>query len=82
MPLTWKNTREIAEELYDERPDIHPLSIRFTDLLQWILDLEEFEGDADTSSEGILEAIQMIWYEEWKEDKPDAEDPYDFSKRH
>ena len=81
MALNWNNTREIAEELYDERPDTHPLSIRFTDLHQWIMELEDFEGDAQDSSEGHLEAIQMIWYEEWKEDNPDAVDPYDFSKK-
>ena len=79
MALTWQNTREIAEELYDTFPDIHPLSVRFTDLHQWILDLPDFTGVADGSTEGILESIQMIWYEEWKEDNPDAEDPYDFS---
>ena len=81
MALKWNNTREIAEELYDERPDLHPLSVRFTELHQWIIDLEDFEGDPEASTEGHLEAIQMMWYEEWKEDNPDAPDPYDFSKR-
>ena len=81
MPLTWNNTREIAEELYDERPNLHPLSIRFTDLHQWVLELEDFEDSPENANEGLLEAIQMIWYEEWKEDNPAADDPYDFTSR-
>ena len=81
MALNWNNTREIAEELYDERPDIHPLSIRFTELHQWIIDLEDFEVTLKPLLRDTLRQFQMIWYEEWKEDNPDAPDPYDFSKR-
>ena len=80
MSLKWTNAREIAEELYDERPETHPLSIRFTDLHQWIVDLDDFDDNPDNSTEGHLEAIQMLWYEEWKEDNPDADDPYDFRR--
>ena len=80
MAYQWTNTREIAEELYDLNPQLHPLSVRFTDLHQWIVGLDDFDGNPDDSTEGVLEAIQMIWYEEWKEDNPDADDPYDFSK--
>ncbi len=79
MALDWNNVREIAEELYDSQPSIHPLSVRFTDLLKWILAIDDFGGNPAESSEGILEAIQMVWYEEWKEDNPDADDPFDFS---
>ena len=80
MAWDWYSTREIAEELYDLHPNVHPLSVRFTDLHQWIVDLDDFNGDPEASTEGHLEAIQMIWYEEWKEDNPDADDPYDFSR--
>ena len=80
MGLKWTNAREIAEELYDEQPDTHPLSIRFTDLHQWIVDLDEFDDNPDDSTEGHLETIQILWYEEWKEDNPDADDPYDFRR--
>ena len=80
MAWDWSSTREIAEELYDSHPNVHPLSVRFTDLHQWIIELDDFNGDPAASTEGHLEAIQMIWYEEWKEDNPDADDPYDFSR--
>ena len=78
--MKWKDSREIAEELYDSRPDIHPLGIRFTDLHRWVTELEEFDDDPEGSNEGLLEAIQMIWYEEWKEDNPDAPDPYQYGR--
>ena len=42
--------------------------MRFTDLHKWVTELEEFADDPAKSSEGKLEAIQMAWYEEWKED--------------
>ena len=45
-------------------PDIDPKTIRFTDLHQWVCNLEEFEDDPDKSNEKILEAIQMAWIEE------------------
>ena len=80
MPLKWTDSRHIAEEIYDEHPEVHPLSVRFTDLHKWITDLDDFTDDSEGSSEGILESIQLIWYQEWKEDHPDVEDPYDFSK--
>jgi len=68
MPkLTWDNVEDIAIELYDSHPDQDPLQVRFTDLHKWITELEEFGDDPAKSSEGRLEAIQMAWYEEWKD---------------
>lgn len=69
MDLTWSDSREIGEALYDKFPDLDPLSIRFTDLHKWVTELPEFKDDPKGSSEGILESIQMVWYEEWKIDQ-------------
>ena len=41
-----------------------------------VLALPEFDGAPEASSEGALEAIQMVWYEEWQEDHDPSEDPY------
>ena len=76
MSLSWNDTQHIGETLYDNDPDTHPLNIRFTDLHQLVVDLPDFGDDPESSSEGILEAIQMVWYEEWKEDHDAQEDPY------
>jgi len=70
MPkLTWDNVEDIAIELYDAHPDQDPLKVRFTDLHQWITELDEFGDDPGKSNEGKLEAIQMAWYEEWKDNQ-------------
>jgi len=66
MKLTWKDTEDIAIALYEKYPHIDPLTVRFTDLHKWITSLPEFDDDPKASNEGILEAIQMAWYEEWK----------------
>ena len=76
MALSWNDIQYIGESLYDNNPETHPLSLRFTDLHQMIVDLPDFQDDPESSSEGILEAIQMVWYEEWKEDHDSEEDPY------
>jgi len=64
--MNWTDTQEIAEKLYDNNPDINPKTIRFTDLLQWILNLDDFDGDPDKCGERILEAIQLAWIEEYE----------------
>jgi FeS assembly protein IscX len=46
---------------------LNPLDVRFTDLRQWVVDLDEFEDDPAGSSEGKLEAIQMAWREIYEE---------------
>lgn len=70
MPkLTWDNVEDIAIELYDAHPDQDPLKVRFTDLHQWITELDDFGDDPAKSNEGKLEAIQMAWYDEWKDNQ-------------
>ena len=63
MGLMWEQAEEIAEKLYENHPDIDPLTLRFTDLHKWITELEDFADDPKRSSEGMLEAIQMAWHE-------------------
>ncbi|HIA14713.1 MAG TPA: Fe-S assembly protein IscX [Nitrospirales bacterium] len=70
--LTWHNFEDIALALMEQFPHIDPLTVRFTDLHQWVTELSDFKDDPDHSNEGILEAIQMAWFEEWK-DLPGAE---------
>lgn len=70
MPgLTWDNIDDIGLELYEAHPDVDPLTVRFTDLLQWITALPMFSDDPAKSSEGKLEAIQMAWLEEYKDNQ-------------
>ena len=65
--MDWTDSEEIALALADKFPGRDPLTIRFTDLRRWVLELPGFAGDPAGSSEAKLEAIQMAWWEEWKE---------------
>ena len=64
--LDWKNIEDIAIELYEAEPRLDPLTIRFTDLRDRILNIEKFVGKQTDCSEGKLEAIQMAWLEEFQ----------------
>ena len=64
MPtLSWDDAEDIAEALLESHPDVDPLSVRFTDLHRWVTELPAFQDDAQASSEGKLERIQMAWVE-------------------
>lgn len=65
--LGWRDTEDIAILLHERKPDVNPLSVRFTDLHAMILELPGFTGDPKASSEGILESIQMAWLEEFND---------------
>ena len=67
--LTWLDADDIGLSLYETHPDVDPLSIRFTDLREWVIALPDFEDDPHKSNEGKLEAIQMAWLEEWKDNQ-------------
>ncbi|MEB0134785.1 Fe-S cluster assembly protein IscX [Actimicrobium sp. CCC2.4] len=62
--MKWTDTIRIAEELCDKYPDIDPLTVRFTDLHQWVCGLDGFDDEPDRSGEKILESIQMAWIDE------------------
>ena len=64
--LNWNYINDIAIELYDQFPDIDPQWISFPDLHSKICNLETFVGDPDRSNEKVLEAIQMLWIEEYQ----------------
>jgi FeS assembly protein IscX len=71
MGLKWDQSQEIAEVLTENHPGINPLQVRFTDLRQWVADLDEFDDDPAGSSEAKLEAIQMAWNEIYEENNED-----------
>lgn len=67
--LTWLDTEDIALLLHEQKPDVDPLTVRFTDLREWVIALPEFGDDPKTSNEAKLEAIQMAWLEEYNDAK-------------
>lgn len=62
--MKWTDITRIAEALCDKFPDVNPVSVRFTDLHNWVVDLDGFEDDHTRGGEKILEAIQMAWIAE------------------
>jgi FeS assembly protein IscX len=70
MPQTigWDDTEEIGIRLADKYPETDPLTVRFTDLHKFVIELEGFTGDPKASNEGKLEAIQMAWHEEHQDE--------------
>lgn len=67
--LTWNNLDDIALALYEKYPDVDPTYIRFTDLHKWITELEGFDDDPVKSNEAKLERVQMIWLEEYNDNR-------------
>lgn len=62
--MQWTDTRDIAIALYDTHPDTDPKTVRFTDLMAWVMALDGFEDDPKRCGEKILEAIQLAWIDE------------------
>ena len=74
MGLKWDQPEEIAEILAENHPGLDPLDVRFTDLRQWVVDLDEFDDQPGGSSESKLEAIQMAWHDLYEEQNEDDND--------
>ena len=64
MTLKWTDSLDIDIELCEKYPNVDPKYVRFTDLHQWVCELNTFDDIPENSNEKILEAIQMYWIEE------------------
>jgi len=65
--VKWQDAEDIAIALVAKFPGVDPLTVRFTDLREKVLALDDFDDDPKLSNEPKLEAIQMAWYEEIKD---------------
>jgi FeS assembly protein IscX len=65
--VKWTDSEDIGIALAEKFPAVDPLTLRFTDLRERVIGLDGFDDDPKTSNESKLEAIQMAWYEEWKD---------------
>ncbi len=62
--MKWTDVTAIAEALYDQYPDVDPLTIRFVDLHNKVVALDGFDDDHARGGERVLEAIQQAWIDE------------------
>ncbi len=73
LPIDWADHEDIAMGLYDKFGDDFTESkiyrIRFTDLIEWVLELPNFAGNREDCSEGHLEQIQAKWVYEWRDNQ-------------
>ena len=63
--FTWDDAEDLGMLLSEKHPEVDPLSVRFTDLHRYVVELAEFKDDPKKSNEAKLEAIQMAWHEEF-----------------
>jgi FeS assembly protein IscX len=62
--MKWSDTFDIAIALAESHPDVDPKYVRFTDLLDWIVNLDGFDDSVEKCNEKVLEAVQMAWIDE------------------
>jgi FeS assembly protein IscX len=73
LPIEWTDFEDIAMALYERFGDDFNegkiYRIRFTDLLDWVLEIPNFKGTREQSNEGYLEMIQSQWVYEWRDNQ-------------
>jgi FeS assembly protein IscX len=62
--MKWTDIDDIAIALAETHAEVDPLTVRFTDLHRWVMEIEDFDDDPNRSGEKILEAIQAAWIDE------------------
>jgi FeS assembly protein IscX len=65
--IHWTDAEEIGIQLQEKFPALDPLTVRFTDLHRYVIELADFADDPAKSNEARLEAIQMAWREEFED---------------
>jgi FeS assembly protein IscX len=60
----WEDSEEIGIQLQEKFPELDPLTVRFTDLLKYVTELDGFTGDpaierieARSDSDGLVRGV-------------------------
>jgi FeS assembly protein IscX len=73
LPIGWKDHEDIAMKLYekfgDEFGESKIYRIRFTELIEWVLTIPQFNGTREECNEAHLEQIQAKWVYEWRDNQ-------------
>ena len=64
--MQWRDSEDLGIALSENFPELDPLTVRFTDLHRYVTELPGFADDPKASNEKILEAIQMAWFDEYR----------------
>ena len=72
-PINWSDYEDIAIKLYERfANDMNEgkiYRVRFTQLRDWVLEIEGFIGKQEECNEGHLEMIQSNWVYEWRDNQ-------------
>ncbi len=73
LPISWPDHEDIAMALYErfgsEFDESKIYRIRFTDLVEWILEIPNFSGKREDCTESHLEQIQARWVYEHRDNQ-------------
>ncbi|WP_353481837.1 Fe-S cluster assembly protein IscX [Haliscomenobacter sp.] len=73
LPITWTDHEDVAMRLFErfggEFTEGRIYRIRFTELIDWVLELPGFVGTREECSENNLEQIQAKWVYEWRDNQ-------------
>ncbi len=71
LPIHWADHEDVGMKLYErfgaEFNEGKIYRVRFTELLDWILEIPTFVGTRENSTEAHLEQIQAKWVYEWRD---------------
>ncbi len=72
-PINWTDFEDISMKLYERFGDDFTESkiyrVRFTELLEWVLEIPNFVGTREQCNESYLEMIQSGWVYEWRDNQ-------------
>lgn len=73
LPINWGDHEDIAIRLYErfgnEFDEGKIYRIRFTELIEWVMEISNFTGERKDCTEGHLEQIQAKWVYEWRDNQ-------------
>ena len=73
LPIHWADHEDIAIKLYERFGDDFSESkiyrIRFTELIEWVLEAPNFADSREDCTEAHLEQIQAKWVYEWRDNQ-------------
>ena len=71
LPITWSDHEDVAMALYarfgDDFNESKIYRVRFTELIEWVLEIPHFTGRREECNEAHLEQIQAKWVYEWRD---------------
>jgi FeS assembly protein IscX len=73
LPIYWNDYEDIAIKLYErfgaDFTEAKIYRIRFTELMEWVLEIPELKGKREECNEVHLEMIQSTWVYEWRDNQ-------------